>query len=369
MTVKTTYSAQPDPKLAAQELRRAIGDLDARFVLFFASPSHSPEALGEALAGEFGDVPSIGCTTAGELVSGSMLKKSVVLLAGDDQTLRGAHVALVEDMQREAAVAAALETLGRAAGSAPADLDPERYVGLVLHDGLSLAEEQVMSQLSARTNVPFVGGSAGDDARFERTYVYVNFAPHRGASALALLEPSGSFGILKTQSFEVTDRVLEVTQVDEATRTVQGFNGQPAAEEYARQLGVQPGELEKHFRCNPLGLLMGDGKPYVRSPQRIDGSSVVFYCQVKPGMKLNVLRSLDIVEQTRKDLDAKLAEFGSCSAILNFHCILRTLELEAGGQCDAYAALFEKIPTIGFSTYGESYIGHINQTSTMVLLS
>ena len=118
---------------------------------------------------------------------------------------------------------------------------------------------------------------------------------------------------------------------------------------------------------HPLGL-MAAGEPYVRSPQQVVGSAVKFFCAVDEGMPLAVLQSGDIVAQTRADLAAAAERGGAPAGIINFNCILRTLELEAEGQCDAYGKLFEGTPTVGFSTYGEEYIGHINQTATMLLL-
>jgi hypothetical protein len=41
--------------------------------------------------------------------------------------------------------------------------------------------------------------------------------------------------------------------------------------------------------------------------------------------------------------------------------------LEKNGMTEAYADIFSDIPTIGFSTYGEEFIGHINQTATMLI--
>jgi hypothetical protein len=32
----------------------------------------------------------------------------------------------------------------------------------------------------------------------------------------------------------------------------------------------------------------------------------------------------------------------------------------------AYGEIFSAVPTAGFSTYGEEFIGHMNQTSTIV---
>ncbi len=83
-------------------------------------------------------------------------------------------------------------------------------------------------------------------------------------------------------------------------------------------------------------------------------------------MQLHLLQSTDIVADTRKAIEDRQAALGRFRGLINFHCILRTLELEQSGRVDDYARVFEDTPTIGFSTYGEQYLGHVNQTSTML---
>ncbi len=95
---------------------------------------------------------------------------------------------------------------------------------------------------------------------------------------------------------------------------------------------------------------------------------MVFYCAIKEGMELSLLQSTDIIADTRRALDAARTKSGEISAIINFNCILRTLELRQNGLTEQYGNIFAGVPTIGFSTYGEQYIGHLNQTATMLLL-
>ena len=84
-------------------------------------------------------------------------------------------------------------------------------------------------------------------------------------------------------------------------------------------------------------------------------------------MEVRLLESTNIIEDTKNALEKKISEFGRIEGIINFHCILRTLELEKKNLVKQYGEIFSDIPTIGFSTYGEEYIGHINQTSTMLV--
>jgi hypothetical protein len=366
MPIQTAVSESPDPQQAAAEIGAALGPAALRAVLFFASSRYEPAALARAVQETFPSVLTFGCTTAGEIGDGRMLEGALVAMALPADGVERVEAVFIEDPAEPASTRAALDALGGRFG-ALSSLDPARHVGLVLQDGMRGTEETVMEVLSSAVNVPFIGGSAGDDAAFQKTYTFLNGVAREGAAVLALLRPTRPFVILKTQSFDVTDTVLTATDVDEATRTIRTLDGKPAAQAYADALGVSVAELPDHFMRHPLGLVLPGGEPFVRSPQQVRGTDVVFYCSVKSGMRLHVLRSRDIVEDTRRDLEATLGRMGTCSGIVNFHCILRTAELVAKGQQAAYGALFTRCPTIGFSTYGESYVGHINQTSTLLL--
>ena len=175
------------------------------------------------------------------------------------------------------------------------------------------------------------------------------------------------FDFIKTQSFTVLDKCFTATKVNEASREVVEFNHRPAVEVYAEALETTADKAADFFMSNPVGLMMGQ-EPYVRSPQRIQGKSLIFYCNIVEGMDLCLLKSEDIVKGTKTDIEKKLKEMGSISGILNFNCILRTLELKQKKMTDAYGRLFSEIPTVGFSTYGEAFVGHINQTATMLVI-
>ena len=140
------------------------------------------------------------------------------------------------------------------------------------------------------------------------------------------------------------------------------FNGKPAAQAYADAVGAASvSDASNAFMTNPLGLMAGD-EPFVRSPQRIDGDKVHFYCSVHEGVELTLLKGQDIVADTEKALSGS-----QYRSLVVFNCILRTLDLKNQGKTEAFGKLFTK-PTIGFSTYGEAFIGHINQTATILAL-
>ncbi len=367
MKVKIAYSQKPDIKEIVADIKSQIGTFDAKFIQFFSSSSISPEEISAEMQDAFENIEMIGCTTAGEIITGMMLDNSIVVMAFSEEIFGDCKIEVLKNISTdEKAVDKAFDNFASYYHNSMANLDPQEYVGIVLIDGLSGKEETINERIGDLTNVSFIGGSAGDDLQFKKTFVYANGKTYENAAVIALLKCNTEFDILKTQSFKTTPNKITITKSDEASRTVFEINNKPAAEEYARLINKNKDNITEAFFASPLGLGY-EQNIYVRSPQKIDNNNIIFYCSIKEGMELTILESTDIIAETTNALKEKIINFGNISAIINFHCILRTLELKAKNTTDAYGKIFENIPTIGFSTYGESYIGHINQTSTMLL--
>ncbi len=369
MSVKTAYSLNTSASAAAEEIKEQFGDFQSKLMIVFASSEYDQGTICSAMHQNFPDTPIIGCSTAGEITTGKMLKNGLAAMGLGDSFIEDLNIQVIEKLNTSDTlnnIDNAFDKFEAHFNQKMTELDVSKYVGLILVDGLRGAEEKIMDKIGDLTNVMFVGGSAGDNLKFKCTYVYVNGNAYTDAVVLALLKPAREFSILKTQSFKCLDKKLTVTKADESNREVLEFNNKPAAQAYAEAVGDKTENIEDHFMHNPVGLMVGD-EPYVRSPQQAKDNNIVFYCSVLEGMELTLLESADIVNQTQKALKSQKGELGGISAVINFHCILRTLELEKNEQTEAYGALFKDYPTIGFSTYGEEYIGHINQTSTMLI--
>jgi hypothetical protein len=294
-----------------------------------------------------------------------MTQHSLVAMFLDADVVEDAAVEVIENISAGISVSQAFTGFEQHFNRPLSSLDIHRYVGLVLVDGLSGAEDQLMEKLGDRTDLSFVGGSAGDDLKFQRTQVLLDGKAYTDAALLVLLRLRNGFDIVKTQSCASTGHVLTATRVDELHRTVLQFNHKPALEAYAEALDVPVEQASASFPHHPLGLMIGD-EPFVRSPQSTQDGSIRFYCQIREGTELEVLNTRDIVADTGAAVQAQRLS-GEIVGLIDFNCILRTLQLRAESQCDRYGAVFAGIPSIGFATYGEEYLGHMNQTSTMLL--
>lgn len=365
MGIKSVYSTKDSVDDVVADISNQLKGFEAKALIFFAS-SYFDTTIGEKMTEAFKGTTVFGCTTSGELISGRMMKGSVVAMALGADVVGDLSVAVLENIKDHVNVRQAFHAFEDHFNLPVRKMDLARYVGLVLVDGLSGKEEQIMDQIGDYTDLTFIGGSAGDDLKFQSTHIYANGKAYTNAALLTLLHVKNGFDIIKTQSFNVLDEKLTVTKASETGREVIEFNGKPAALAYAEAVGTTVLDVPNHFMNHPVGLMINN-EPYVRSPQRLNGKSMVFYCNIPQGMEVSLLQSTDMVSDTAKDLAAKQKELGSIAGIINFNCILRTLALEKNGQTDAYGKVFDGVSMVGFSTYGEEYLGHINQTATMLI--
>jgi len=365
---KVAQSEKKDAIEAVTSLKEQLSDIDACLVLFFVSSSYPPDTICKAMAESFTDAHTVGCTTAGEISTGKMGVNSIVAMAWGRDALKELKIEVLENIKTDPnAVAKAFKSFETSLGQQMKYLDPTRYAGIVIFDGMSGCEEIINDQIGNQTNVPFVGGTAGDDLKFLCTYLFLNGKTYSEGAILMLMEPSNGFEILKTQSCELTGKKLTPTKVDEKQRMVIEFDDKPAALAYSQALNVSVDDLPKYFSTYPFGLVFDEENIFIRGVIYImEDLSLKFACLLKQGLELDILHSRDIIADTKAYLEKH--KIDDKQAIVEFHCAYRFIELSAKNQLKEYPELFGNVPTIGFSTYGESYIGHINQTSTMLIL-
>src|SRR5574343_301091 len=306
---RISHSCAADARQAAREFHAGVVQPDMSMVVFFCSSDYDLAALADELNQLFGSVPVIGCTTAGEIGAAGYRARS---LSG--------------------------VSFGAGAGAAVAGCLPD------------LAHFDV-----------------GRGQAFVRDLLHrLDEQPVKGSRAFALLP----IRIFKAQHCVSESERLVVTEADAEQRVVKEINGLPAAEEYARVLGVAVDDLTPdHFAATPVVVVL-DGTDYVRSIQKANpDGTLTFYCVIEEGIVLRVARGGDIYANLEQTFANLREEIGPPALTFGCDCILRNLEITQKQLKEPVGDLFRRNNTVGFSTYGEQYGGvHVNQTFTGIAI-
>ncbi len=370
--IRTGQSAADNSGDAVDEFFQAVHQDDLALVVFFCSPKYDLDVLASELNRRFAGVPVIGCTTAGEIGPAGYLSGS---LSGFSLSSASFAIAidLLTDLQnfevgQGQAMTQALRQ--KIEGNAP-DSTVSNSFAFLLIDGLSTREESVARAIQSELGrIPLFGGSAGDDLKFERTWVFHQGAFHTDAALLALINTSLPFQAFKTQHFVSEDERLVVTEADAAHRIVREINGLPAAEEYARLVGTDFENLNPaHFAASPVVVVI-DGTDYVRSIQKVNADgSLTLYSAIDEGLVFRVARGDNLLGNLEKKLEELTALIGEPQLLITCDCILRSLEISEHGEKEAVGNLLKRYNAVGFSTYGEQFGGvHVNQTLTGIAI-
>ena len=99
MNIKTVFSTNP-VQSAVLDIRTQLKDFNPKLLVFFASSIFPGEEIAEQIEAAFPTAETIGCSTAGEIVTGKMLTKSVVAMAFNKEAVRDCKVEIVENLKK-----------------------------------------------------------------------------------------------------------------------------------------------------------------------------------------------------------------------------------------------------------------------------
>jgi hypothetical protein len=353
-----------DPVAAVAELRAQVDQPDQKLIVIFCAPTYDLAALGREIASGF-SAPVVACTAAGLIDAQGLSRGGITALS-----LAGELDVSLFPIRDVHACAPSVADIAASIADRPAGAPGERGFGLLLIDGLAKAEERVTAALyQAVGAMPIVGGSAGDHLTFTETHVFVDGAFRTNAAVFAVVHTTHPFHAFKFEHFAPSDRLMVVTRAE--GRVVYELDGEPAADVYARLVGVAREALDATvFSAHPLVLELG-GEAFVRSIVQagVDGG-LTLLCAIEDGVVLSVADSSDPRVVARDAFDRVEGVLGGPPVVvIGCDCILRRLEYDAKDIADPVAQLMRERRVFGFSTYGEQFNAmHVNQTFTGVAL-
>ena len=354
---------------AAAALAASLGPGPFACVFLFVSPEADLAALADSLPAAFGTTPVIGCTTAGEITGAGYVEGEIVAV-GLPAALFMATPILLPDLSRIDAQALIGQLIRDRQAMARAQPGWEGEFAFLMVDGLSVREDELASHLARGLGpVPLFGGSAGDGTRFQKTFILHAGEILQNAAVVTLVRTAARVKVFSLDHLRPTAARMVVTEADPARRVVRGINAEPAAREYARILGKDPGQLTSFtFAAHPVVVRIG-GTHHVRAIQQVDGNGdLVFFSAIDEGVVLTLAEPQDMATHLAEAL-AALQGKGAAPAILACDCILRRLEALEKQKTGALSAILRGHGVVGFSTYGEQVNSmHVNQTMTGVAL-
>ena len=348
----------------AREQQWALG------LIWFSASRHDAQTLSETLHQLAPQFTFCGCSTSGEITPDGLQESGVVALLLPVKWFT-VSICTLPDVS-----ILGMESIARLASETRVDFlqtldtdDPVFAFNMI--DGLTYSEELVTVALDRGLDgIPLIGGSAGDDLHFERTWQIHNGLTYTGAAVVALIQCRLPCQTFTNNNFVPTDYKLVVTEADPEQRKVIEFNAQPAARAYAEAIGSTVDELDTGSFASHSVVVKSGGKYYCRSIQKLnEDESLTFFCAIDHGLVLTVARSEGIVASSHAAIDLIEEAIGPIDMLFGFDCIYRKLDVQHRQTSHRIASLYQDTNFIGFNTYGEQYNSmHINQTFTGIAI-
>lgn len=369
--IRTGLAKSKQPEKAVEELTNCLHK-EPRLLLYFASAAYDFKQLSQLFSQQYPNAQIVGVTTTGEIGPQGFSEFSISAQSYAEEFGKVEAVLMTDIVKypifdRQKLVHAA-KKVGIQVNAKAVEKEGLAFVFPV---GLQAGEEKMLSVVNSiftEDGFPIFGGTAGDDAKFEKTYVSVNGETSSIGGAVIFIKPNVDFYIYKENTFKSTGKKVKITKANAENRIVYEMDGRPAAEVYANAIGVKRAELEKYWSLYPLGRKFNQDF-YNASPFKVLANGATeFYCQVYEGAILEVLEPKDAVMEMEKTIRQFTQHFTELNGVLTCNCILRKLQFQDEKLFPKLNEHLKQLPHLcGFSSYGEQLNkSQLNQTMLLI---
>jgi hypothetical protein len=364
------------------QVREAFRGAAPDALIVFASAQYDYETLLGALHESCRPALLVGCSSAGEFSGSTPREGTASVVALRSQDIRFA-AGLARGVQADHR-AAAQQLVAAFQGARRPDF---RYrSALVLTDALAGHADDLVDQLNLQTAglYQFFGGGAGDDARFQRTHVFLGRRAFTDAVVALEILSNAPIGVGVSHSWAPVGRPMRVTEA--AGMRLISLNAAPAAEVYADHAEATGQRFDRaaplpFFLHNVLGIDTGLGYR-LRVPLAVhDDGAITFAAEVPVGATVVIMEAS---AHTPRD-NASLAAAAAMRQVaghqprvaLFFDCVATRLRLgrDFGLELDGIAQALAPAPFAGCNTYGQivradgQFGGFHNCTAVVCVLS
>jgi hypothetical protein len=346
-------------------LEEAIGALaleqEPRLLIVLAAPRYNLERLSASLGERLRHVQVIGCSTAGEIATGSALTQSLVLwaLGGTGVRVSTGYGESGEQGLRQAAVDAA---------DCLAKLERRQHTVMVLlSDGLGGDQMEVVRGAydAANIDVPLVGGCAGDYLAMRQTQQLHGQRVMSGAVVAAAISSDRPLGIGVSHGWSPASEPMLVTE--SRGTLLSSFDDRPALDVYLdffdppQAVRHDPQAFADFAAVHPIGIRRRD-RIEMRHITGFDAEkrSLVMVAEVPQGALAFLTQGdyASVLEAAGESATTAVGNLGDAPPVglLLFDCVSRRSifgDQHLQEETDLISRSCGGVPMAGFYTYGE----------------
>lgn len=347
----------------AEAVKKALSQTDnkANLIVVFSTATYDQKKILEGIMSVSKDISLVGCSDSGEITTEGPVSKHVAVMALNSDTI-DFTIGIGKETDKDsykAGVVAAKEVKKKA--------KKDISLLIILLDGLAENGAGALRGIQKvfGKNLPIIGGSAGDDFLFKKTYQYYNGEVLENSIIGIGFSGKFSFGVGVKHGWEPITLPMKVTKA-KGSKLIE-INNRPALFIYEDYFGKRIQELIKKPIARiaytyPLGMnVEGSEEFLIRDVVSAnEKGEITCTAEILEGSEIRLMladrdKAIEAAKEAAENA-LKQLKGAKPKAIFVFDCMTRNKLLgpRIGEEITAIQNVLGKdVPLIGFYTYGE----------------